>query len=369
MKRLKWSREKTAVGSLCVLFIGISYLTAQKAAVGKEDGVAVIRNPIKPVANQGPSKLTLEEELTIGLFEKESGFHFEDIGAIQSDSSGNIYVLDRRACQIKKFNGAGEPLKSFGRKGQGPGEFGPPNGMHIISDKEVLVSSLGRLSYFDLDGTFIRQKTAMFWGAPIPDSKGNLVAETNMPNGGPPKFVKELRAYDLSLNILSLIRRHEYVMPSDSDILSPFPAITFYAVQSDDSVVWGVTDRYILTVSDINGLVKRKILKDFRPLRISDADKKTILNQLAPEAQYDFPDNYPPFRAFHVDDEGRIFVRTYERDKNGNPLYDVFNKEGYFFAKVVLEGAPLAWRKGRLYSMAEDRDGFLQVKRYRARWE
>jgi len=241
--------------------------------------------------------------------------------------------------------------------------------MHIITDKEILVSSLGRLSYFDLDGMFIRQTTAMLWGAPVPDSSGNLVAETNMPVGAPPRFAKEIRVFDPSLKALSLLDRHEYVMPSDMDVLNPFPRLTVYAVRSDDSIVWGVTDRYVITISDKSGTVLKRIDKDFVPIKITDMDKKSILRGLAPEARYDFPENFPPFNGFHVDDEGRIFVRTYERDKDGNLFYDVFNKEGYFYARAIFKSAPLAWRKGKLYSVAEDQDGFLQVKRYRARWE
>lgn len=209
----------------------------------------------------------------------------------------------------------------------------------------------------------------MLWGAPIPDSRGDLIAETNMPVGGPPKFAKELKAFDPSLNVLSLINRHEYVMRSDTDIQNPFPAMTVYAVQSDDSIVWGVTDRYLITVSDKSGTVIKRITKDLIPIKIADADKKALLSGLARGARYDFPQNYPPFRGFHVDDEGRIFVWTYESDKNGSRFYDVFNNKGIFYAKAVLKSAPLSWRKGKLYGVAEDRDGFLQLKRYRARWE
>jgi len=346
------------------------FSSRQKTEIKIENGITVVHNSKKPASMNGPpSQLVLEEDLTIGTNEKESGYFFEDIGAIRASDDETIYVLDRKAFSIKVFDKSGKYLKSFGRQGQGPGEFGPPNAMHIVAYKEVMVSSFGRLSYFSLQGDFLRQIPAMFWGPPVADSEGNIIAATNAPAGGIPKFATEIKKFNSKLEPVFLIHRYEYIMPPDGAARSPFSTLLLYAVQKNDSIVWGMTDQYVLTVINKSGQTMKKILKDYDPIRIKEEDKQNILRDRAPGSKYEFPDYYPPFRYLNVDDEGRIFIRTYETDKDNSRFYDVFDPEGRYIAKIILKNAPFFWKNKRLYSVNEDREGYQQVKRYRVTWK
>lgn len=348
--------------------IGLS--NPQKTEIKIENGITIVHNAKKPASVRGrPLQLILEEDLTIGINEKESGYFFEDIGIIRAADDGTIYVLDRKAFSIKVFDKSGKYLKSFGRQGQGPGEFGPPNAMHIIAGKEVMVSSFSRLSYFSLQGDFLRQIPAMFWGPPVPDSEGNIIAATNAPAGGIPKFATEIKKFNSKLEPVFLIHRYEYIMPPDGTARSPFSTLLLYAVQKDDSIVWGMTDQYVLTVINKSGQTMKKILKDYDPIRIKEEGKQNILRDRAPGSKYLFPDYYPPFRYLNVDDEGRVFVRTYETDKDGSRFYDVFDSEGRYIAKIILKNAPFFWKNRNLYCVNEDTEGYQQAKRYRVTWK
>jgi len=343
--------------------------SVQITEIKKDNSVTVVYNSKKPAPVRGtPSRLVLEEDLTIGTREKESGYLFEDVGAIRSDNEGNIFVLDRRACSIKVFDKAGKYMKNFGRQGQGPGEFGPPNAMHIIAGKEIMVSSIGRLSFFTLNGDFLRQIPAMIWAPPVPDSEGNIIAQMNVPAGERPRFAFEIKKYNSKMEPIILLYRLEYLIPSAGAARSPFPTLIFYAVQKDDSIVWGITNQYQLTVADKGGKIFRIIRKDYDPIKIKEEDKKRILSGRPPGGKYEFPDNYPPFRDLSVDDEGRIFLWTYESDKENDRYYDVFNSDGRYIAKITLKYAPLCWKNKKLYCVKEDEEGFLQVKRYKVTW-
>jgi hypothetical protein len=48
------------------------------------------------------------------------------------------------------------------------------------------------------------------------------------------------------------------------------------------------------------------------------------------------PENFPPFqRLFFTDDEGQLFVITYEKGKNLREfIYDIFNSEGTFVGRI-----------------------------------
>ena len=50
-----------------------------------------------------------------------------------------------------------------------------------------------------------------------------------------------------------------------------------------------------------------------------------------------FPTPLPPICSFFVDDEGRIFVMTYESGNNpGEYVFDLFNANGIFFGRKSL---------------------------------
>ena len=54
-------------------------------------------------------------------------------------------------------------IQKFGKAGEGPGEFvyNPNNGRPMsmsLYKKNILVNSLGRMSYFDLDGKYMKEK-------------------------------------------------------------------------------------------------------------------------------------------------------------------------------------------------------------------
>ena len=81
------------------------------------------------------------------------------------------------------------------------------------------------------------------------------------------------------------------------------------------------------------------------------------------------PRHHPAFRFFTADDEGRIYVGTREKPENGEGyVYDIFDKEGKYIAKVVFPFRPQVWKKGKVYTIEEDEEGFQMVRRYKVTW-
>lgn len=72
----------------------------------------------------------------------------------------------------------------------------------------------------------------------------------------------------------------------------------------------------------------------------------------------------------NIDDEGRIFVQTYEKTSNENGyFYDVFDSESKYIAKIPLKVRPRVWKKNKLYTVEEDEVGYQYVKRYKVTWK
>ncbi len=67
---------------------------------------------------------------------------------------GSAYVLNRGDCTILHMSPDWEPLSSFGRMGEGPGEFSQPTGF-AMHDGRLLVFDFTRIVVFDLDGNYL----------------------------------------------------------------------------------------------------------------------------------------------------------------------------------------------------------------------
>lgn len=77
-----------------------------------------IRTDLPPTA----LPLTAKLELRIAA-SKDPAFDIIQVRDLTVDRQGNIFVLDAADQQVKMFNRNGRPVRAFGRKGAGPGEF------------------------------------------------------------------------------------------------------------------------------------------------------------------------------------------------------------------------------------------------------
>ena len=81
------------------------------------------------------------------------------------------------------------------------------------------------------------------------------------------------------------------------------------------------------------------------------------------------PRHHPAFRFFTADDEGRLYVGTREKPENAEGyVYDIFDVEGKYLAKVAFPFRPQVWKKGKVYTIEEDEEGFQMVRRYKVTW-
>ena len=59
------------------------------------------------------------------------------------DGDWNVYVLDEQAQQVRVFDSAGVYLKTLGRRGEGPGEFGRAEAIALLPDGRLVVRDPG----------------------------------------------------------------------------------------------------------------------------------------------------------------------------------------------------------------------------------
>ena len=131
--------------SLCLLTVPILALSTD---------VKITNNSENDIRNA--TTLALSEDLTIGVEDGDEDETFGRVSGIATDSHGNIFVVDSGYIRVKKYDPNGGFLLSFGRKGEGPGEFARPGAIAIDANDNVYVAGSGsRVSVFGPDGTHI----------------------------------------------------------------------------------------------------------------------------------------------------------------------------------------------------------------------
>lgn len=348
----------------------------EKIEIKTEDGVIVVINPKDP-APPGVLKpaLLVREELSLGAKGESEESMLLEPAVADADDAGNIYVLDRRAVQIKVFDSRGRLVRVIGRQGQGPGEFQSPRYFQITPQNNLMVTdpALRRVSLLSLEGQFVRDLSAgkmwMFMQAKMDDS-GNIVGSHTVMDQEPRT---ELVRFNAGLEPLHTIAS---VPVARNQVFNPyFPRINF-DLTPEGNVVWGITTEYEFKVVNEEGKTIRKIVKKHEPEILTQADRdakaKELWGKEGPSAdmKVEWPQHFPPVQDFILDDHGWLFVRPFVKGRQAKGvLYDVFDTDGRYVARVFLPAVARRIKAGKLYTIEEDAEGLLHVKRYTMEWK
>lgn len=91
-------------------------------------------------------------------FSADTNLILDSIRRFRHDSKGNLYFFDSHLRVIKKYTRDYRFIKSIGRKGQGPGEFGQYSNFLISEEDSLYVYDpwKNRLNVFNTDGEYCR---------------------------------------------------------------------------------------------------------------------------------------------------------------------------------------------------------------------
>lgn len=342
-----------------------------------EAGVAVVVNGLEPYKLPSPA-LQLEEKLTIDLEDEavsSSGLYEMDTFGI--DVQGNIYILMFQSDQdhIYKFNSRGEFELSFGKKGEGPGEFDRPVSVTVTPGQEIMISDPGnaKLAYFQADGGLVRE-VSLTRNVPFiyPLAKESFVVFgriTPDPEADTLSYPLELCNSSLELQVkLDEFKLENFRMTRRLRGTQPGFGVAF----GGGRIFTGNEARdYEIWVYDDSGNLQRKIRKQYEPLPVPDAMKEQILqrNNENMRPMIYFPDYLPPFRTLAADEKGRLLVVTFAPgEKPGENWIDVFDPEGTYIDRLsaavfVNMSTPihLIVRNDHLFYIREKENGFKQL--------
>ena len=355
---------------------------AWMGTIEEVDGVTVIHSPSEPM--YGPEVCSLEEDLAIYSKGREEEFIFQYTPNLVVDEEENIYVLDTRAAHVFVFDRQGQLVRDFGKQGQGPGEMMYPMDFRAAPQGELMILDIGqaRLNFFSQNGEYLRsiqtvQQDAM--RRPVIDSKGQIIAGVWLLEEDAKTWKTILKKYDVDFGSQIEITTQSAVYEETGQVQEYFESRRgtnlVWDVTCQDDIIWGIFHRYEINIHNSNGEFYKKIIRDYEGIKITDKEKDKLIKDWIGDvpipAGYNlkFPDRYPPFIRFTCDDEGRIIAQTYDKTEDGTAdYYDVFDQEGKYMARIALKYRPQVWKKGKLYTMEEDEEGYQIVRRYKVGW-
>jgi DNA-binding beta-propeller fold protein YncE len=135
------------------------FTSAHGLRIDSDDNIWVTDNANHTVIKFSPDGvplLKLGEKNVAG----EDATHFNKPADIAFAANGDFYIADGYGnSRVVKFNKAGEFLKTWGKKGAGPGEFNLPHAVQVDAEGRVYVADRenNRLQVFDAEGKFLRQ--------------------------------------------------------------------------------------------------------------------------------------------------------------------------------------------------------------------
>jgi hypothetical protein len=264
-------------------------------------------------------------------------------------------------------------LKKFGKKGEGPQEFiiPPPGGVDIVVQPDfLLVSSMGKLSYFTKEGQFKKEikVTAFMQSGFFPIGKSlvgiGMKQEDNI-------IYTTINIFDADLKKGREVSRFksplqpgkvDFVTASRRPLLSTFENKIFYGGQDGEIYVFDVSGKKLSFISH-----------EYEKIKLSDEHKKRYIDffKIDPRFkrgwerfrdQLQFPAYLPVIRDLIVSD-GKIYVLTYKEKEKKREFY-ISGIEGKGLKKTMLtlpemnplELYPYTISNNKLYQIIENDD-------------
>ena len=380
------NKKISKLGILLTLLFSTMYIlcgiqeSGWEGTIEEQNGIIIVKNPDNPIYKK--DILILEEELSLGKKQGEKEYMFSRVMSIDIDKDENIYILDKASEEVRVYNKQGKFLRSFGSRGQGPGEFQNPRFIQILNNQEIIVwdSSSRRFLVFSLAGEYLRQISTARLAFPLDpvkwDKRGNLIAFIMPPPVmGGTELVKLNEKFE-NLMTIGRIEKDNSYPKRESKVMRPGLSC---AVFKDDSVIWVNSKKYELQILNPEGKLSRKIIRFCKPVKITERSRKELEEKYSRtsvgELKYKpiFPKHYPFFQDISVDEEGRIFILTFASPRKEERFYylDIFDSGGRYIGKAPIKRRinGLFWKKKKLYLIERDEEGFNTVKRCNIIWK
>lgn len=290
----------------------------------------------------------------------------------------HMYVLENSTVYIYTLDGFAF-IKTFGKAGEGPGEFKDRVKVHAHTDV-LQVNSRNRVTFFSKTGDYIKEVNNISGGRDFYPLPGNRYSGNSSWTGKDGQRYSGIYIYDSQFKKKhELIKIKSIVQPGKG--WSLFSKTYFQHVECGGNVFTASGTDFEMGLFDAaSGKKHPPIHMEYKRVKFSSKHKEKVLGYYkvnpVTKMEFDwwkknihFPDRFPAVR-FLISADGKVFVRTYEEKKERHGFY-VFDSKGRMLKKVFLpiakssakisypylrDSAPFAIKNGKLYQLITNED-------------
>jgi hypothetical protein len=220
----------------------------------------------------------------------------------------------------------------------------------------------------------------------IPLANGKFLCSES-PDEPRGEFVEiSLHVVDARFSTIKTFSRFRFVAdPERAGKINAYQPIPLLAITAERIHLGYPGENYEISVYDLDGNLLRKIRKEYRPVPVTEAYKKSVLAR-APKGspvveRLYFPPNKPAFQFLFADETGRLFAMTSEIDPaTGQDICDVFDRDGVFIGRAAVgyfdylgalfeqSALVVVAKHGRIHALREKENGYKELVVSKAVW-
>jgi hypothetical protein len=333
---------------------------AKEVTVKMVKGIKHIYNPAQPL--KGEVTLNLEKSLTIDPA-KLAGDEVRDLffDDFERDEQRSIFLIDRKNATIHKFTGAGKYIKSFLRKGEGPGETSPYPGVQILGS-DIWITDPQKFIRYDVNGTYLDEfKFKKFYHSETIIHDNRFIADYEERHDNGKQFTKITGLFSIKdeKNILNFFEAEnvgKYFVKLGKGPIAIFPPVGIIPdiVNTFDfntgRLYVSLNRNYEIFVKNLSGDIQLVIHKESKNPVLKDNDKVDIVNNFVSMPENwkktiieSLPDRQCALAGITALSNGHFMVKhilAYKRygldvfSKNGEYLYLIKMPENFDLKKI-----------------------------------
>ncbi len=307
-----------------------------------QNGVKVFENSKMPMN----PKLSLKAEKLFTIKAQDSLERVENSLCAAFDKDDNLYTLAFRSAKIYKFDKNGKFVKTFCRRGSGPGEVKDAAWFTILNDTILVVDTFGRkIARFNLNGDFIdsKESSANSGNLQLIQTAGNYNFSFNI------MFDREKQAINYGLfrygnyfQDMKGIETSEMKLQELNKDYDMANLVSLFACDKDKIyLAKNSKDIFEIKVLDLDGNLEAKIRKPYRKIRFSKkelADFNQMMDNINGKGHNGGVKMVAEYKnsilGIYTDDKNRLWVERSREIQDDEPIkqnikFDIFKDNIY----------------------------------------